>query len=441
MSRAAPSTFLGRLRHLGPGVLVAGSIVGSGELILTSSLGAAVGFGLLWFLLLACWSKSIVQAELAKICIVRDKTYLNAFNHVPGTLPGKHKRASWIIWLLLLTTMISALGAGGILGGTAQAMSLIVPGVSNTIAAVSIAIVTSMILGSGSYRLLETLLLVLVSTFTVITVYCSTALQFTEYAMSVSEIANAQSVDFDIIYLSLALAVFGYTGVNSQETVAYSYFCLDKGYGRNIGDSTTPDRLARAQGWLRVLRTDVWLTLILLTLATVPFYLLGAAVLHKMGTVPDNSTMIAVLSAMYSEVLGSWAKDLFLVAAFMVLFSTVLSALGGLSRLLPDYLIETGMVRDDAALRQKLIRGFGYFWPFYILILYLTFERPLLLIIIGGINTALTGPILILGILYLEKKLLPAELRPGVPAKIFLYLALVLVTVVSAATLYFSFQN
>ncbi|MDM3870261.1 Nramp family divalent metal transporter [Porticoccus sp. W117] len=437
----APSTFIGRLRHLGPGVLVAGSIVGSGELILTSSLGAAVGFALLWFLLLACWSKSIVQAELAKICIVRDKTYLNAFNHVPGTLPGRHKRASWIVWLLLVTTMISMLGAGGILGGTAQAMSLVVPGVSSTVAAVSIALVTSIVLGIGSYRLLETLLLVLVSSFTAITVYCAVALQFTDYAVSVTEIVSAQSIHFDVIYLSLALAVFGYTGVNSTETVAYSYFCLDKGYGRNIGDSSTPSGLARARGWLRVLRTDVWLTLVLLTLATVPFYLLGAAVLHKMGSVPDNNTMISVLSAMYSQILGEWAKDLFLIAAFMVLFSTVLSALGGLCRKLPDYLIETGMVRDDIALRRKLIRGFGYFLPFYILTLYLTFERPLLLIIIGGINTALTGPILIAGILYLERKLLPAELRPGIPAKILLYLALLLVTVVSAATLYLSFQG
>ena len=60
----APDSWIGRVRHLGPGLIVSASIVGSGEIILTASLGAAVGFGMLWWVLMSCWSKSIVQAEL-----------------------------------------------------------------------------------------------------------------------------------------------------------------------------------------------------------------------------------------------------------------------------------------------------------------------------------------------------------------------------------------
>ena len=35
----------------GSGLIVSASIVGSGEIILTASLGAAVGFGMLWWVL------------------------------------------------------------------------------------------------------------------------------------------------------------------------------------------------------------------------------------------------------------------------------------------------------------------------------------------------------------------------------------------------------
>ena len=45
--RPAPTTKLGILRNIGPGMILAGSIVGSGELIATTSTGAEAGFDFL----------------------------------------------------------------------------------------------------------------------------------------------------------------------------------------------------------------------------------------------------------------------------------------------------------------------------------------------------------------------------------------------------------
>ena len=61
-TREPPVSFAARLKYLGPSIIISGSIVGSGEIILTSSLGAAAGFLLLWWVLLSCWIKSLVQA-------------------------------------------------------------------------------------------------------------------------------------------------------------------------------------------------------------------------------------------------------------------------------------------------------------------------------------------------------------------------------------------
>ncbi len=59
-----PKNLWGRLKYLGPSVIVSGSVVGSGELILTSRLGAMAGFALLWWMLVSCWSKSLVHASV-----------------------------------------------------------------------------------------------------------------------------------------------------------------------------------------------------------------------------------------------------------------------------------------------------------------------------------------------------------------------------------------
>jgi len=49
--RQPPKNFRSRLKYLGPGLIISGAIVGSGELIATTALGAKVGFVALWLIL------------------------------------------------------------------------------------------------------------------------------------------------------------------------------------------------------------------------------------------------------------------------------------------------------------------------------------------------------------------------------------------------------
>jgi hypothetical protein len=46
-----PKTLFTALQKIGPGIILAGTIVGSGELLLTTSLGAKQGFVFLWLIL------------------------------------------------------------------------------------------------------------------------------------------------------------------------------------------------------------------------------------------------------------------------------------------------------------------------------------------------------------------------------------------------------
>ena len=55
-------------------MIVAGSIVGSGELIATTKTGAEAGFTLLWLILIGCVVKVFVQVELGRRAVITGET-------------------------------------------------------------------------------------------------------------------------------------------------------------------------------------------------------------------------------------------------------------------------------------------------------------------------------------------------------------------------------
>ena len=61
-----PASLSRALGRIGPGMVLAASIVGSGELIATTTLGAQVGFAVLWIIVLSCAIKPVVQGEFGR---------------------------------------------------------------------------------------------------------------------------------------------------------------------------------------------------------------------------------------------------------------------------------------------------------------------------------------------------------------------------------------
>lgn len=122
--RQPPRSFLGRLAYLGPGIIIAGSIVGAGELIATTSTGAVAGFSLLWLIILGCIIKVFVQVELGKHAVLTGKGTMQALGEMPGPKIGK---VNWALtaWFIMFIAGILALGA--VLSGIGQAMALAMP--------------------------------------------------------------------------------------------------------------------------------------------------------------------------------------------------------------------------------------------------------------------------------------------------------------------------
>ena len=119
-----PTSIRGILSKLGPGLIIAGSIVGSGELIATTTTGAKGGFALLWLIIIGCLIKVFVQIELGRFTITTGVTSIKGLSKLPGPRLG---RGNWFIWYWFIMFIFIMGQLGGIVGGVGQAMSISMP--------------------------------------------------------------------------------------------------------------------------------------------------------------------------------------------------------------------------------------------------------------------------------------------------------------------------
>ena len=119
-----PTKFRSILTKIGPGLIIAGSIVGSGELIATTSTGAEAGFTLLWLIIIGCIIKVFVQVELGRFTLVNGITSIRGLNMLQSSCKGK---GNWFIWYWFVVFAFIMGQLGGIVGGVGRAMSISIP--------------------------------------------------------------------------------------------------------------------------------------------------------------------------------------------------------------------------------------------------------------------------------------------------------------------------
>lgn len=434
-----PESFSGTLKFLGPGLILVGSVVGSGEIILTTTLGSMVGFSMLWFVLLSCWSKNIVQAELARFSVASGEPFLHAFNRLPGKLPAFNgKRVSWYIYFWMIWIIPGQLIGGGIYGGAGQAVHTALPFLGSEWWTIILAMGASAIILTGTYTSIERLMTVLVVSFTFITLTCAVLLQMTDYAITWQEVQAGMRFEFPLFALMAALAMYGGTGVGTGEQIAYTYWCVEKGYARFSGPADASEGwVRRAKGWIKVMQTDVVLTLVLLTCATIPFYMLGAGVLYRINAQPDGLETISVLSNMYTQTLGEWAFWLFMVGAFFVLYSTCVSGLGGGVRIFADGMAVMGLIeRNDYETRVRILRTWAVVSPLVTSAAYFYFQNPVWMLTMGHMFGAIKFPLIAGGVLYLRYRHLDQRVKPSFKTDMLLWASFLIMIALTVYILY-----
>ncbi|HEX6515734.1 MAG TPA: Nramp family divalent metal transporter, partial [Nocardioidaceae bacterium] len=384
------------------------SIVGSGELIATTALGAQAGFVLLWLVIFSTLVKVAVQIELARWTIVTGEPALNGYNKVPP----KVGRLGWVNILWVVLALSKVLQLGGIIGGVAAASSLLLPIFGEPLSAGSLTfwvgflmVLSIVLLWSSKYALIERVAAALVVVFSTVTVLIALGLPLTPFAYSGSDIASGLTFLIPAGALGAALAMFGITGVGADEVTYYTYWCVEKGYARWVGPNDGSDEwVRRANGWIKVMYKDALVSWVIYTFGTLAFYLMGAAVLNPQGLVPQGNEMITTLSRMYTDTLGEWASVVFLIGAIAVLGSTMWAAIPSWSRMYVNLLATMRLVDwSDPQSRLRWIRVFTVALPIIWAAAYLLIQAPVIMVQIGGVMTGIFLVAVVIAVWYLRK--------------------------------------
>ena len=451
-------------------MILAGSIVGSGELIATTRTGAEAYFDFLWLIILGCVVKVFAQIELGRHAITNGKTSLEAVNEIPGPrlklkIGKRNFDTNWFLFFWLIMFLAVLAQQGGIVGGVGQALAISIPlteeglernqyvskKISLEIAneeentqkveylkeellkagkppvayddiywAVIISGLTILLLLNGRFSMIEKFSILLVTSFTLVTVANLFALQsYEKWAVKPEEILRGLSFSFPeasagVNPLITAISTFGIIGVGAAELLAYPYWCIEKGYGKYVGPNEDSDAwLKRARGWMRVMHWDSWGAMVIYTFCTIAFYLLGAAILGRTGLVPEGSEMIQTLSTMYEPVFGSSAKVIFLTGAIAVLFSTFFIAIAAQCRLFLDFLKVSGIAVFSEKQSAFTMKVFGIALPLICVSCYAFFPKPVVLVLVSGTMQAIMLPLIGFAVLYFRYKKCDVRLLPS----------------------------
>ena len=417
-----------KIRHsLGPSIIIAAAVVGTGELVIAPRLGATVGLSALWLILLGCVIKVFIQEEFGRHTILTGDTTLQALNRVPGRIGPM----SWAAWCWLPLLFAGTLSMGGVLAGAVQALQMLHAPLAGWLLAGLITVTTGVVLIAGRYGLIETTAGLMVAGFTAMTIIAMVLLQGTEFKVSFDQILGGLQFKLPDSGFADAVAVFGVTGIGTSEIVFYAYWCLEKGYARDLKPGVPRDP-AVVVARIRGMRVDISAALIVYTFSTIAFFILGATILHGAKEIPRGLDMVRTLSQMYTRTFGDWVYYVFAIGAFIVCYSTFFVAMATWARMIADNL--RLLSRDGTKFNSK--RALNWIIPalsVVYLVLFISFKQtPQWLIIGGGAIQTLLLPVFAIAVLIIRRKR-GDEFRPGRWYDVVLYLS---VTIITCGALY-----
>jgi len=329
---------------IGPGVVVAGSVMGSGELINTPVQAAKFGFVLLWVVIVSCLIKYFLQVEIGRHCLAHHRTTFAALN----TMPGPNLRGtSWVGLSYMAGFVLTTLSSVGMMRATAGLLASLRPlggnqNLSIDIWTVLVFIIVVAVLWRGLYDDIEKFITVAVFGFSISVVIGVFLIQRTEYRITSEQLLSGLRFslgDQPKLAAYAVISLLGALGTTANELFMYPYWILEKGYAKHVGPQQSEGWTDRARGWIRVLKADALICTILATVITAAYFLMGAAVFYGRSDLPGGDQILPRMSAMFTETYGRWGLWLYSIGAICTLFSTLVVANAAVARMWADMFV------------------------------------------------------------------------------------------------------
>ena len=378
-----------RWKIIGPGIVVAGTGVGAGDLVATLSAGSKFGYTLLW---------AVVAGTLFKIALVEGA---GRFSLASGLtiFQGWRSLGRWTGWYFGPYIVIW----GFVYGATAMASSalplvaLFPDGPDLEVWAIGSGLVGFGLVWLGHYGFVEKLMALLVGVMFVTVV--GAAVLATPNIPDMLGGLVPRIPDGGIVN---TLALTG--GVGGTITLAaYGYWLREKGWG--------------APGWMRVMRLDNSVAYLVTGIFVLAMLVVGAELLYStniaLGTGDQALVGLSdVLDDRYGEVYGT----LFLVGFWAASMSSLIGVWNGVSIMFGDYL---GTTRGHDEGDPRMASGGAYYKAY---VVWLTFPpmfllflgEPVAIILTYGVLGSIFMPFLALTLLgLLNTDRVPREWRNG----------------------------
>ncbi len=422
------------LKSIGVGVVVMGLAIGTGELIMWPHLITKHGLGIIWTALLGITFQYFINQEVARHALATGESFFTSSSRLlkwfaPFWLFSAVLLYVWPGWAAAIgTTLRELFGFGHYLWWAAASLFLVL-------------ILTFS--GKIAYSLLEKSLKVIVPTFFVLLVISSfLTLSLKDIGEVFSGIMNFGHLPADIDY-NVLLGAIVFAGAGGLLNLCVSLWYRDKqlGMGLYVGRiinpitgkveavsykgysfEETPENIKRWRGWMRFIRIDQGLIFWLLGLVTLILLSVNAhAVLSPKGLVPDGLDVAVVQAHIFGENWGSFGFNLFLVMAFLMLFSVMWTVIDAFTRIVSDIIYvnsRTGPFRRVLSPLEKVSLSHLYYSLILGIVLLsailLPFKQPLALLTVSAVLGGLTMAIYMPVIMYINNFKLPKALRPGI---------------------------
>ena len=438
-----PTAGLRILAVIGPGAILLGSAIGSGEWLVGPAAFVKYGLTLLWVSGVAIFLQTVLNTELVRY------TLYSGEPAVVGFMRTRPHARFWAVGytLLYLAQAGWPAWAGAAAGATFYLFAGTLPNDGDTARvywiglAIYLACVAILLVGRRIERTLELLNWVLVSTILGgLLILCILIARPERWAAAATGFAgydwfgggfNFMPQDADWFLIG---AFAAYSGVGGVGNLTLSNWSRDKGFGMggvvgfipaavagkvmplaHTGSVFTPDaeNMARWRGWWRIVRADQWgvfFTGALLGMAL-------PAILYTATLAPGADIRGLGVAAALADAFGGGTGLAFAVA-FMgawLLFKAQLDILEGTVRAVTDILWSgsrrvRGFVGGDVRYVYYSVLGIFVVWG----LIAMGFAQPVFLLQISANVAGLAMVVSSLHILYVNMTLLPLELRPPV---------------------------
>jgi len=374
-------------RHIGPGIVVAATGVGAGDLVATLIAGSRFGYALLWAAIVGCIVKIALSEGSARYHLATGSTILAGWQLL-GRWTGWYFGIYVVIWGFIYgATAMSA---------TALPLAALFPVLPLTGWAILTGLAGFAFVFFNRYDRLEGLIKILVGVMFVVIVSLA-ALAAPDVPRLLSGLAFALPENALFYTLGLIGGVGG-----TVTTAAYGYWAQAKGWN--------------GTGWLPLMRVDNAIAYILTGVFVVAMMIVGAELLYAASiALQSGDRGLLDLSNVLEDRFGRPIATAFLVGFAATAFSSVLGVWHGMSLFFTDWYVQFfDRPQDDGPPeRSAPFRAYAAWLTFPPMVL-LYAQQPFLLAVIYGAFGALFMPFLAIPLLLLlNRKTLPAEARNG----------------------------